>query len=150
VTTHDRDHAGFRPRSRAEQERYDREAARIANRPPHTLAHAHGPDTEHEAATASPERKAIHRLRLLWHYSMQPLGESPWGMSTYHAWETLRLQRCGMDLTEVRRRATDLLNEGLLERTGHKATLPSGRQAHTLRITQAGRDVLAALKEPLR
>jgi len=125
-----------------------RDADILANRPPHTLAHTHGVDTEHEAATASQQRKAINRLRLLWAYAMQPyIRRTGRGMSTYHAWDMLRLQHDAMDLTEVRRRATDLLNEGLLERTGHKTVLPTGRSAHQLRITQAGRDVLAALRE---
>jgi hypothetical protein len=111
----------------------------VIDRDPHTLAHAHGPDTAHEAARGNQRGKAIHRVLVLRCFAQY--GQ----LTTYAAW--LRMRSAGLDLTEVRRRSTDLLNAGLIAETGIKAPLPTGRRANTYLITKAGRDVLAALRE---
>ena len=102
---------------------------------PRTLSHADGVDTEHEAAAANQAGKAVNRLAVLRVFAIGPV--------TTHgaAWLVPQL-----DLTETRRRATDLLNAGLLERTGDTRILPTGRSAHVLRITEAGRAVLKAME----
>ena len=111
----------------------------MIDRDPRTLAHADGPETAHEAARGNQAGKAVHRLLVL-----RVFGQ--YGhLTTYAAW--LRMRSAGLDLTEVRRRSTDLLNAGLIAETGIKAPLPTGRRANTYSITRAGRDVLAALNE---
>ena len=109
----------------------------MIERDPLTLAHAHGPDTAKEAATLSQVRKATNRAVLLERYAR--IGEA----TTEHVW----LLCPSMDLAETRRRATDLLAAGLLQRTGRYATTTSGRNAEQLRISAAGRRVLYSLSK---
>lgn len=113
----------------------------MIDRDPHTLAHREDPDTSIDAAVAGAWRKATHRLVLLIIFDMHMT------LTSYDAWEAYRIKH-GMDLAEVRRRCTDLLNEGLIERTILKRQLPTGRYAYMLRITEAGKNVLRALEAP--
>jgi len=103
---------------------------------PRTLAHAAGPDTSHGAARADALRKASHRAELLraYHRATSALGH---GLSTA---EMADLHLAPFGLTELRRRATDLLNLGYLAR------LPEtdGRQrpGYRLVVTAEGAEAL--------
>lgn len=100
------------------------------------LAHTDGPDTAKEAAVASQVRKATNRYELLLRYNQ-------WGPATTEfLWLTMP---AWSDLAEIRRRATDLLAGGLLERTGRTAKTTSGRNAEVLRISEDGKRVLETL-----
>jgi hypothetical protein len=111
----------------------------VIDRDPRTLAHADGPATSHEAAVANAVGKMLHRERLL------VVFDAHMALTTWHAWAFY--PALGMDLTEVRRRATDLLKLGLLKRTGQTYELPTGRRAEMLEITELGREAVATMKE---
>jgi hypothetical protein len=102
-------------------------------RNPRVLAHTDGPDTSHAAAVGD---RTTNRYRVLKLYAA--LGP----VTSYRAW--LESPAGGFDLAEIRRRTTDLLLMGLLERTGDKERIAStGRYAHKLALTDAGRKALA-------
>lgn len=111
------------------------------DREPRVLAHTDGPDTAKEAAAANIAGKILHRYDLLERY--QRLGPG----TTEYVW---LIAPASMDLAEVRRRATDLLATGLLERTGETKKTTSGRQAEVLRISAAGRRLLETLAREAR
>lgn len=96
---------------------------------PRTLAHSDGPATAHQAAAANPEVKSNHRAVVLAAYIAAGTPCSTAELSD--------LGVPGMDLTEVRRRSTDLLNRGLLERINERDGRP--RPGYRLAVTDAGR-----------
>jgi hypothetical protein len=95
---------------------------------PRTLAHSDGPATAQQAAAANSAGKARHREVVLAAYiaAGRPCSTA----------EISDLGVPGMDLTEVRRRSTDLLNLGMLERT--EETDGRARPGHRLAVTARG------------
>lgn len=105
------------------------------DRDPRTLAHTYGPETSKSAARGE---RSTHRARVLTAFQRGPL-------TSYQAWQALSAD---FDLTEVRRRCTDLKNIGMLAPTG--ATLPEQpiKAGDVLALTPEGRAHLGLSPDP--
>lgn len=110
------------------------------DRPARELAHTHGPATSHAAARGD---RNTNRDLVLRAFRVEP-------QTSFQAYLTVNV--LGLDLTEVRRRCTDLKMVGLLEPTGRTIPEQPKKAGQELRLTAEGRTYLglAAEAEPER
>ncbi len=100
----------------------------------HTHAHAHDPDTSHDAARRARRLVAQHKFIILntlrlaaVHWLDHPL---PSGLTSNEI-----AQLCELDYLQVARRIKDLKDDGKVEDSGQRRASPGGRKASVWRLT---------------
>ncbi len=89
----------------------------------HTHAHAHDPDTSHDAARQAKGLAERHKAIIL-----RGLG---WGQGT----SAEIAARCKLDYLQVARRISELKRDGKVTDSGQHRASPGGRRASVWRLT---------------
>ena len=90
----------------------------------HTHAHAHDPDTSHDAARQAKGLATRHKVIIHW-------ALLDWGPMTSNEIAS----HCELDYLQVARRINDLKRDGKVEDTGLRRASPGGRKAAVWAVT---------------